>query len=313
MKKICPYCHTVSALYFQSKDCNRHITEESFNHYRCHQCGLIFIDPIPSNLGAYYPDAYHDIPQTQEYLEMVSKPEQYKLELVQRFAKTGKLLEIGPSHGGFTYLAKKSGFDVDAIEMDARCCKFLNEVVGVRAINSNDPSDALQHTGTYDVIAMWHVIEHLPNPWLLLDTLSKKINSNGVLVISSVNPNAFQFHVLGRCWLHLDAPRHVMLIPISLLQDKLQALGLMVEMITTTDAGTLACNVGGWRFFFAKTCIEKYLPKFVWPIFRRPMDMIGKLISFLVGSIERSQGKGSAYTLVMRKVPTTNISESLKK
>ena len=302
MKKNCPYCHAESPLYFQSRDYNRNITQEIFDHYRCPQCGLIFIAPIPSNLGAYYPDIYHPIPETPASLKAASEPERYKIEIVERYINKGRLLEIGPSYGGFTYLAKKAGFEVEAIEMNARCCQFLNEVVGVRAINSNDPVDALQHLEPYDVIALWHVIEHLPDPWLALDSIVARLKPGGILVISSVNPEAFQFRILGRYWLHLDAPRHVMLIPIKLLENKLKTLSVKMEMITTTDAGTIACNAGGWRFFFVRTCAQRFAPKILLPILRPIMDLTGKVVNLLVSPIEQSKGRGSAYTMVFRKV-----------
>lgn len=308
MKKSCPYCHAESPLYFQSKDYNRNISQETFDHYRCPQCKLVFIAPIPANLGAYYPNTYHSIPETSEHLAVASEPDRYKIEIVKQYIGEGRLLEIGPSYGGFTYLAKKAGFEVEAIEMDARCCRFLNEVVGIRAINSNDPADALQHLEPYDVIALWHVIEHLPDPWLALDAICAKLKPGGILVIASVNPNSFQFRILGRYWLHLDTPRHVMLIPIKLLANKLESLGVRVEMITTTDAGTLACNTGGWRFFFEHTCTQRVANKILLSILLRIMNLIGKVVSRLVSSIEQSKERGSAYTMVFRKVDAPNSS-----
>jgi len=105
----CLYCHTKSLLYFQSKDCNRNVTQETFDHYRRPYCSLFFIELIPSNLRDYYPETYHSIPDTLECLESASKNERFKIEIVQRFISKGRLLEIGPSYGSFTYLAKKPG------------------------------------------------------------------------------------------------------------------------------------------------------------------------------------------------------------
>ena len=209
----CPLCKQESPLYFQSKDYNQNITQDAFDHYRCLQCKLIFIAPIPSHLSEYYPETYHSIPTTIDCLKLASIHERYKIEIVKRYINNGRLLEIGPSYGSFPYLAKEAGFEVEAIEMSALCCKFLNEVVGVRAINSDDPVHAMQYLESYDAITLWHVIEHLPRAWAVLDAICEKIKLGGILVIASVNPEAFQFHILGRYWLHLDAPRHVMLIP----------------------------------------------------------------------------------------------------
>jgi 2-polyprenyl-3-methyl-5-hydroxy-6-metoxy-1,4-benzoquinol methylase len=293
MKLPCPYCHTESPLYFQSRDYNHRISQEIFDHYRCPQCHLIFLAPIPADLSSYYPDMYHTIPKTREYLETGSKPEKYKIEIVEQFIGTGRLLEIGPSYGSFTYLAKKAGFEVEAIEMDAQCCQFLKEVVGVNAINSNDPVEALKQAEPYDVIALWHVIEHLPDPWSVLDAIYEKLNPGGIVVLAAPNPDAFQFHLMGRYWPHVDAPRHVALIPMELLAEKLKILGMKAELLTTTDKGSIGWNEFGWAFFFSN-----FSPYFQ---VKRALRYVGRMLSLLLSPIEKMEGKGSAYTIVFRK------------
>lgn len=293
MKEICSYCHTESPFYFQSKDYNRNITRLIFDHYRCPKCNLIFISPIPENLGDYYPQEYYFIPETVDFLEANSAHEKYKIEIIQRFVKQGRLLEIGPSLGSFTYLAKQSGFKAEAIEMDARCSKFLNEVAGIHTVNSSDTCAALKTLEPFDVIALWHVIEHLPNPWATLDAISEKLNPGGILVLAAPNPDAFQFHVLGRYWPHVDAPRHLMLIPSQSLVEKMATLGMKVELITTTDEGSLGWNVFGWEYFFSNLSSH--------PTIKRVLRIFGRAVAKLLSPIEKIEGKGSAYTMVFRK------------
>jgi 2-polyprenyl-3-methyl-5-hydroxy-6-metoxy-1,4-benzoquinol methylase len=293
MMADCPICKNESQLYFQSKDYNRNITQEIFNHYRCSQCELIFIMPVPSNLADYYPESYHFVPESSEYLEEGSKPENYKIEVVQGFVNHGRLLEIGPAYGSFTYLAKKAGFEVDAIEMNSRCCEFLNKVVGVNAINSHDPIVTLEQMEPYDVIALWHVIEHLPDPWPTLDAIYAKLKPGGIMVLATPSPSSLQFKIMGSRWPHVDAPRHLILIPMKLLAEKLESMGMQAELITTTDQGSIGWNTFGWEFFFANLHSQPYIKK----ILRR----IGWIVSLLFGPIEKIEGKGSAYTMVFRK------------
>lgn len=293
MKILCSYCNTESGLYFRSRDYNRKITQEIFDHYRCPRCGLIFISPIPENLGDYYPQAYYSVSKSTDVLDAGAVHERYKIEIIQRYVKQGRLLEIGPSQGCFTYLAKKSGFEAEAIEMDARCSKFLNEVAGIPTVNSSDTCGALKTLKPFDVIAMWHVIEHLPNPWETLDAISEKLNPGGILILAAPNPDAFQFHVLGRYWPHVDAPRHLMLIPAQSLVEKMASLGMKVELITTTDEGTLGWNIFGWEYFLSN--LSAY-PRFNWRL-----RAIGRMLGKLLSPVEKIEGKGSAYTMVFRK------------
>ena len=293
MRTPCSYCNTESEMYFRSRDYNRKISSVVFDHYRCPKCHLIFISPIPENLGDYYPQSYYFVPDTTDVLDDGATHEKYKMEIIQRYIRQGRLLEIGPSLGCFVYLAKQSGFEAEAIEMDARCSKFLNEVAGVPTVNSGDTCSALRSLKPFDVIAMWHVIEHLPNPWETLEAISEKLNPGGILVLAAPNPNAFQFHILGRYWPHVDAPRHLMLIPSKLLVEKMATLGMKVELITTTDEGGLGWNIFGWEFFFSNLSTR---PRISW-LLRAAGRRVGRLLS----PLEKIEGKGSAYTMVFRK------------
>lgn len=296
MKKICSYCHTESPLYFCSLDYNRKITQETFDHYRCPQCKLIFIAPIPNELSKYYPETYHGIPKSIEDLDTSSNREAYKIETVQRFSGRGRLLEIGPSYGSFIYLAKKAGYESEVIEMNKRCCQFLNEVVGVNVSNSNNPINVLQHKEPYDVIALWHVIEHLPNLWATLDAVYESLKPGGIMILASPNPDAFQFKVLGRYWTHLDAPRHVMLIPIKLLGEKLELLGMRAELITTKDRGSMENSYFGWKYLFTRRASQSPI------LIRYILRWAGALMGLLLNPIEKIEGKGSSYTMVYRKI-----------
>lgn len=294
MTVTCPYCATEARRSFRSRDYNRKIGHEVFDHYHCPHCDLIFIAPIPKNLGDYYPQTYYFIPETTAFLDENSSHEQYKIEIVKRFVSNGRLLEIGPSMGAFVYLAKQCGFEAEAIEMDSRCSDFLNNVAGIPTVNSSDACATLKTLKPFDVVAMWHVIEHLPDPWQTLESIAEKINPDGILVLAAPNPNAFQFHVLGRYWPHLDAPRHLMLIPEQVLTEKLATLGMRLELNTTTDEGGLGWNIFGWEYFFSNMSSRARL--------NRLLRRLGRIIARLLRPIEGKEGRGSAYTMVFRKV-----------
>jgi 16S rRNA A1518/A1519 N6-dimethyltransferase RsmA/KsgA/DIM1 with predicted DNA glycosylase/AP lyase activity len=62
---------------------------------------------------------------------------------ILKYVTKGQLLEIGPWSGAFCCNAKDAGFEVTAIEMDQNCVTFLEEVLGIEAIQSNKPDEAL--------------------------------------------------------------------------------------------------------------------------------------------------------------------------
>ncbi len=293
MTQNCLLCKNESRLLFRTKDFNRQISPDIFHYYRCTSCGLIFLEPIPENISKFYPNDYYSIPASLVELEPTTEYERYKIDIVKQFVSSGRLLEIGPAYGSFLYLAKQAGFDAEAIEMDSRCCNFIRELLGIKVIHGNDPVEGLKNSENYDVITLWHVIEHLPNPWDVLEAISIKLNPGGFLILAAPNPSSFQFRILGRYWPHVDAPRHLQLIPLSLLKKKMLSLGLSPIWSTTTDKGALGWNVFGWMYFFANFAKHPYI--------KIMLNTVGKYTSILLSPIERRKNFGSAYTIVFKK------------
>lgn len=215
--------------------------------------------------------------------------------MILRFTTTGRILEIGPSFGAFLYLAKNAGFEAEAVEMDARCCEFLEKKIGIRVVNNIDISGALVELAhDYNVVALWHVIEHISDPWSALEAIAARIKPGGFLFLAAPNPKALQFKILGKYWAHLDAPRHVSLIPVSVLETKLVPTGLIPIFSTTKDPGSI-----GWNHFGWKTSLTNFASN---PITEASLSLFGKLISTVLSPIENIEGLGSAYTVIFKKV-----------
>jgi SAM-dependent methyltransferase len=264
-----------------------------FRYYHCSSCRVIFLSPVPPDLGRYYPPDYHAIPASLTQLQVAAGAERYKLDLVRRFHTAGRLLEVGPSAGAFAYLAKNAGFEVDTIEIDPASCRFLRETVGVRAIESGRPSEAMRALPSYAVIALWHVIEHIPDPWQTLAAAAEHLVPGGVVVIGAPNPHAFQRLVFGQYWTHIDAPRHLQLLPLDALSHRAESLGLRPRLVTTRHKGDLGWNQFGWQ-------------KSIDNLFRAyrvkgPSTMFGWWLTLLALPIERTGRGGSTYTAVFQK------------
>jgi len=289
----CSYCKAEARYLFKVNDRNRRISDELFRYHRCTACGLIFLRPIPIDLGAFYPTNYYPVPATLADLQSASTNEQFKLDLITGFVQKGKLLEVGPAFGNFAYLAKRSGFDVDAIEMDSRCCEFLRTIAGITTFQSNDAAQEVKDKGPYDVIALWHVIEHLPNFHETLDALAARVKHGGILVVAAPNPAAWQFTILGRYWTHVDAPRHVVLIPVELLVTHMSKLGFTAVFKTMTDTGGVGWNRFGWQVSLANFVQSG---KLKWLL-----ERAGSILTRIMKPFERNDCRGSAYTIIFRK------------
>jgi len=288
----CPNCNAKTSHLFSTRDVNRRVSAQTFAYRFCSACKLIFLPEIPSNLGDYYGDEYYQTPSFAK-LKKVARAESYQLEMIRKFVKTGCLLEIGPGFGVFAYQAKQAGFEVDVIERDARCCEYLSRVVGVNAVRSDSPHRAIETMAGHDVIAMWHVIEHLPQPWLFLEKAARNLNPGGVLLIATPNPAAFQFRLLGSFWPHVDAPRHLFLIPAGLLIQRLKPLGLEPVAQTTSDKGAKSWNRFGWQRYLMNRFSHRWV--------QAAGFILGYALSLPMGLLDRRDAAGSAYTIIFRK------------
>ena len=193
----------------------------------------------------------------------------------------------------FAYKAKSLGFDVSTIEMSTHCCEYLSDEVGVKVFQGDKPESIIPTLGNYDVITFWHNIEHLLEPWKVLEEASKKINPGGIILIATPNPYSFAFRLLGRFWPHIDAPRHINLIPESLLTTKLKDLGFDLVMKTTNDKGGRSWN----RFSWQRIIINQFSSKTM----QRVAFIIGWIVSIPISIIENIDYNGSAYTVVYKK------------
>ena len=244
---VCPLCRGVAELAFVASDRNREVTAQPFRYRRCLVCGAFSLVDVPLDLGQFYPSDYYGVRDVAE-LDERGWIETHKIARVRAHVPAGRLIEIGPGGGGFAHAARRAGYDVSVIEMDEAVSRNLREVVGLDTVTSCEPAVALSEQRTADVIAMWHVIEHLPNPWEVVAAASERLRPGGALVISAPNPESLQFRLLKARWAHLDAPRHVVLLPLSLLIARCAAVGLRLAEMTTTDPAGRHLNWMGWEY-----------------------------------------------------------------
>ncbi len=287
-----PECSGLETPFLAAPDRNRRLSNDVFPYVKCARCGLIRLVNAPADLQSFYPNEYYELPSLRQ-LNRLAGANPFKIDLVRQFARSGRLLEIGPAHGVFAYQAKQAGFQVDVIEMDARCCDHLRETVGVNAWCSAAPHDVLATASPYDVIALWHVIEHVPDPWTLLRSIAGALVPGGIVVIAAPNPDAWQLTVMRSQWPHLDAPRHLYLLPAAVIAAHVAPLGLERVHATTTDADTRRWNRFGWQRLLMNQVQGKWAG--------RAAYVAGTAVSAVAAPFESRDPKGSAYTLVFRK------------
>ncbi len=142
---------------------------------------------------------------------------------VRKLKPTGRLLDFGCGNGAFAQHMSTAGFETVGLEPFS----LGTTITGERLQLMRAPFESVKASlGLFDVITMWHVLEHLRRPAEVLHQLSQHLSPGGVLVISVPNFASLQRAVFQGGWFHLDPPRHLTHFEPATLQDCLRRAGL---------------------------------------------------------------------------------------
>ena len=123
-------------------------------------------------------------------------------------ASPGRLLDVGCGTGEFLVTMRKAGWEVEGIETNPEASAWVRKNWGI-PVHEGDVRDLPPSRGSYDVITLWHVIEHIYDPAPVLRKLRTLLNSRGFLLVATPNVAGFDSTFYKEQWIALDVPRHV--------------------------------------------------------------------------------------------------------
>ncbi len=213
----CPLCNSTRNKRVMS--CTDHYASgELFNVCSCEDCGFTFTQGAPdeAEIGRYYetPD-YISHSDTKKgamnfiYHQVRRYMLRRKAHLVMKEShrKEGKLLDNGTGTGYFAHTMQQRGWDVEAVEKNPQARAFAQEHF---VMEVKDPAALSEFAPeTFDVITLWHVMEHLEalnETWELLQQL---LNETGTLIVAVPNCSSYDAEHYGADWAAYDVPRHL--------------------------------------------------------------------------------------------------------
>lgn len=131
-----------------------------------------------------------------------------KLKLINSFnVESQNLLDIGCGTGDFLETALKANWTITGIEPNANA----REIANAKTNNSVFKTEHLEKLkpNSFDVITLWHVLEHLPNLEKHAEVLKSLLKPNGTLVIAVPNFKSYDAQYYKNFWAAYDAPRHL--------------------------------------------------------------------------------------------------------
>ncbi len=116
------------------------------------------------------------------------------------------LLDYGCGTGEFVLHASKNGYAAAGYEPDHNAREMADKK-GVRVFSSWE--DLETHGGSFDVITLWHVLEHIPNLQEVLQNLQDKLRKGGLMVIAVPMASSYDAQHYKEAWAAWDLPRHL--------------------------------------------------------------------------------------------------------
>jgi predicted SAM-dependent methyltransferase len=131
-----------------------------------------------------------------------------KLRLINSFSSNEKqLLDIGCGTGDFLQISQKNNWIVSGIEPNEQAREIANSKTDQSVFNTEQLSKFEPYS--FDVITLWHVLEHLPNLENQIAVLKKLLKANGTLIIAVPNYKSFDATYYKNFWAAFDVPRHL--------------------------------------------------------------------------------------------------------
>ena len=212
------------------------VSKEQFNIVRCSSCEFIFTNPRPAPdfLGNYY-DSNTYISHNSKGVSLIkliykiarSLAFKSKYQLIKRYVNENKtLLDYGCGSGHFLSYCNKQGIKITGIEPNNDARKTANEITKNAVVNSISKLDQ-----TFQVITLWHVLEHIPNLNETVDLLKKKLNKNGTLIVAVPNVEAWDAQHYKNNWAAYDVPRHLYHFSQSSLKNLMKKHSLKIKEV----------------------------------------------------------------------------------
>ena len=291
----CPICNKEDiASLLHTKDYS--LTTEDFQIIQCANCTLEYTDPAPSKeaIAPYYNfPSYISHTDTKEGLvnQIYHKVRNHTLTQKTNWVQSlftghkGQLLEVGAGTGAFAHSMLNKGWKVTALEPDAASRQKALENYNINLL----PIEELfqLEPAKYEVITLWHVLEHVHDLNTYMKTFHSLLKPNGRLIIAVPNYTSYDAGFYKNFWAAYDVPRHLYhFSPLS------------IHYLAKKHKMSIVQNLPMWFDSFYVSLLSEKL---------KQSGMIGMMRAFFVGCISnlialRNADRGSSLIYEIKKI-----------
>ncbi|HMG89987.1 MAG TPA: class I SAM-dependent methyltransferase [Chryseolinea sp.] len=192
------------------------VSHETFNIVQCTHCKFTFTNPSPevSKLGSYYESrayvSHSSRPTTfMDHVYVMARTQtiKWKTRIIKKYVTANpiSLLDYGCGTGDFLTHCKLIGWNVSGIEPSTSA----RQIAATKSKQTIYPGIDQMPPTHFDVITLWHVLEHVPNLHTLIESLAKSLKETGTIFIAVPNRNSWDAKYYKNTWAAFDVPRHL--------------------------------------------------------------------------------------------------------
>jgi 2-polyprenyl-3-methyl-5-hydroxy-6-metoxy-1,4-benzoquinol methylase len=211
----CPVCDNKQTTNFLS--CVDYtVSQQTFQIVSCSVCTFKYTNPRPGSneIGKFY--------QSEDYIShsntkrgLMNKLYQVvrnytiskKVSIIKQYVSRGTILDIGCGTGEFLNFSHNNGFQTTGVEPGNDARKYAIENYSLSVYNE-DYIKTIPDS-SFDVITMWHVLEHVHDLNDRVGELKRIIKDNGIVLIAVPNHTSLDASIYKEYWAAYDLPRHL--------------------------------------------------------------------------------------------------------
>jgi len=239
----CDNCGSCQSTFLFSGPDREHDFHGNFPVVECVQCGWLRQNPRPiaTDLVQYYPDDYN------AYAKAIEDERGFwnrwdrrygmikRCRSVERWVGKGRVLEVGCGTGIFLNEMRRRGWSVVGVEPNLYASNYARTRFGME-IFTGTLEEFSAPPESFDVIALWNVLEHLPTPAQDMRRMARALKKDGLLVMGIPNLESLDRRLFKECWRGWELPRHLYFFSRSGLETFLNQQGLKI-IATRCPAG----------------------------------------------------------------------------